>query len=85
MNLQLINGDESFVNIYSSAANIYLVFEEAYDNEQVSIYNLNGQELDVKQFNNESFVVMPTKLIPGIYIVRVIADGKLEQKKVFIN
>jgi len=80
-----INGDESFVNIYSSAANIYLVFEEAYDNEQVSIYNLNGQELDVKQFNNESFVVMPTKLIPGIYIVRVIADGKLEQKKVFIN
>ncbi len=53
----------------------------------VAVQSISGRSLFLSEWTNRSFVDVPlqTKLHTGIYVVRVVADGKVFSSKVFVN
>lgn len=89
----LINGlgtsdvnDLSLFTIYPTVSdgNFNLDFAKS-SNADVSIFNMNGQQVYQNAFKSQKNVQLNLKLSPGVYVVKVQAEGKTISKKIIIK
>jgi hypothetical protein len=73
------------LNIYSSYKTIYIQHETADEPYLVSISNMIGQVLDTRKLTGNSVNRIDLNLVPGVYIVTVVSEGKTLSKKVVIR
>lgn len=67
-----------------SDGNFNLDFAKS-SNADVSIFNMNGQQVYQNTFKSQKNVQLNLKLTPGVYVVKVQTEGKTVSKKIIIK
>ena len=89
LQISIFNGLEipietSKIHIVSSDKIIYVTFDGDFSGGNVSLYNLEGEQLYLGQISNRQTLSIPFIYIPGVYLVQVIAEGKVYSQKVSV-
>ena len=73
----------SSVIIYPNPANTQITIEtHPISKGQLTICNLNGQEIMQQQLFNSKTQLDISSLSNGVYLVKVVSDGRIEVKKI---
>lgn len=74
------------VSIFSNNNTIFVDLNgPSYNSAELTIMNLLGQTVDKKQISSKNHTGYKTELPTGLYIVRVVVDGKYFDKKLFLE
>ncbi|HAN77272.1 MAG TPA: hypothetical protein DCQ31_05605 [Bacteroidales bacterium] len=76
--------NNSAIFIHAAGKTVYVRIKELNSVGEVLIYNALGQLLVSKKLTSDTEAV-ETNLITGVYLVKVLADGIIEYKKVYID
>ncbi len=80
-NLATDNFEIANVKMYPNPANNVLNIEAKFTIENVSIYNLLGQEVISESVNKQSTSLNITNLQSGVYVVKTSIDGKIASSR----
>ena len=73
-----------YLNIYSSASNLYLKSDKRLNNVNISIYNVSGQQVLSKHFDSLTNKEINTGL-QGVYILKLTSDKGNYTTKLILN
>jgi len=77
-------GQKDF-RIYSINQTVFIFPDRTFQNGTAFLYNLSGKELIHRDIEGPGLVSIQTEINPGLYIVKVINDSKVQVEKVFIQ
>lgn len=81
-NLSITKFETSNVRMYPTPVTNYLTIEANSTIERVSVYNLLGQEILVKDPKSNSIILQIDELQKRVYIVKTDIDGKINRVKI---
>jgi hypothetical protein len=77
--------DNSPINIYSNEKTVYITCAAGFQNAQVTISNLLGQEILSQNLSDQKTNQVKVNALKGYYIVKVQNASSVKTAKVFIN
>jgi|GEM_PF-2912957 len=81
---EIVTGFNVFPNPGNGVFTVQL--EEAADNAQAELFNMLGERVDAFSVTGLTHSYSPEqKLAPGVYLLRVVANGKAQSKRVVIE
>ncbi|RTY85706.1 T9SS type A sorting domain-containing protein [Flavobacterium sp. RSP15] len=83
--LGIANFETSQVRMYPNPATNYLTIEANSTIENVTVYNILGQEVLVRSPKSNSTTIQTSDLQKGVYIVKMAVDGKVSTAKMIKN
>jgi len=78
---QTIGNSEKFVSLYPNPATDYVYFKAAKAIDKITLYNVLGEEVLVKEVNAPYFVIDINILIPGSYFAKLVSNGQSQTIK----
>ncbi|MEZ5013596.1 MAG: T9SS type A sorting domain-containing protein [Chitinophagales bacterium] len=78
------SGNTLEAEVYSFAQNVYINIENVH-NVTVSILNMQGESVLIKNINSSNEVIDMSYFSPGVYVISVQQDNKVYVKKVVIE
>jgi hypothetical protein len=76
---------QSNIKIYSKNHVIYILSGQNYLYGTLILYTLSGQELLHKDLNGNGLASFPVNISSGLYLAKIIDDGKVQVEKIFIQ
>jgi len=73
------------INVYTRSGNIVITADEYWDNADVTITSILGQNIYTSRLLGNSNTIIPTDSKTGLYIVTLSKNGSFFSKKIFVK